>query len=739
MAENFEKISAAELETLLLDPEIPDSALRPYLMVDHSTSRAYRPEVRVNPSRVEGPGPAEGVRPEAAFLLSPLNGIARWRRQQRYRRKIDGWRGLRIVSEGDSWFQFPFLLEDVIDQLFDEYAIFSLDAAGDLLSDIVAQNELLGAVIAEKPHFVLLSGGGNDLLGSGRLTRHIEPFEPGRPAEAYLAMAFEQFLKSVIDDYRRLLTQLSSSAPDLRVLVHSYDFAIPNNGRWLGKPLAQAGIRDRALQKAIVAAILERLHAALLALAAEMGGAPRVEVVDCRGQVGDQSWWDELHPDDAGFAAVADRFRAAIESLRPVGRHTDISVESFAAPSVPPEEVKAVLALAAHSDTVLYREVGRRMTLAKLPSIATAQPSDIVPASSLEGGFDDFLGLGKRLLERLHGEVFRLLCGEADADKADRDALGNAVGAGEAALAGYLVKLLTDTFGLPSAAAVPLATLLIRRFFGPTWEQTCNAWSEKLAPQPQPAAMMLGPEPAGAAQTEARATPNEAHYCICITPDLLPSADIERLKSHRAAVLTETRWSPGTEIKIRFLEGTPHLRKRVKHYAEQWIGQDMANLNFAWIDRGKADIRIAFRQGKGSWSYLGTVCREIGNQAEPTMNYGWLTDQSTEDEIKRVVLHEFGHALGLIHEHQNPEGGIVWKEAAVIAALSGPPNNWSVAKIRNNVLNHYSPDDVLSSTLDPHSIMMYPIPAEWTVGAFSTGLNLDFTDTDRRIIRAAYS
>ena len=90
-----------------------------------------------------------------------------------YRKKIAvGWSGLRIVSEGDSWFQYPFLLDDVIDQLFDQFAIFSLDAAGDLLQDMKKQDELSGAITAEQPQVVLLSGGGNDLLGDGRL--HID-------------------------------------------------------------------------------------------------------------------------------------------------------------------------------------------------------------------------------------------------------------------------------------------------------------------------------------------------------------------------------------------------------------------------------------------------------------------------------------------------------------------------------------------------------------------------------------
>ena len=71
------------------------------------------------------------------------------------------------------------------------------------------------------------------------------------------------------------------------------------------------------------------------------------------------------------------------------------------------------------------------------------------------------------------------------------------------------------------------------------------------------------------------------------------------------------------------------------------------------------------------------------------MNYGWLTPTSDDDELRRVVLHEFGHALGLIHEHQNPEGGIQWNEPAVKADLSGPPNNWDDETIRHNVLDHY--------------------------------------------------
>jgi len=48
------------------------------------------------------------------------------------------------------------------------------------------------------------------------------------------------------------------------------------------------------------------------------------------------------------------------------------------------------------------------------------------------------------------------------------------------------------------------------------------------------------------------------------------------------------------------------------------------------------------------------------DQKVPTMNFGWLNEDSDEDEYSRVVLHEFGHSLSCIHEHQHPANGIPW-------------------------------------------------------------------------------
>jgi hypothetical protein len=228
---------------------------------------------------------------------------------------------------------------------------------------------------------------------------------------------------------------------------------------------------------------------------------------------------------------------------------------------------------------------------------------------------------------------------------------------------------------------------------------------------------------------------NEDRFCVCMTPDDLPEADRSALQLQRAALLKGARWDNGANITIRFLGGTPALQKRVRDTALEWT--KLANLNFDFRNGGPTDIRIAFAPGKGSWSYLGTMCRRIP-EPEPTMNYGWLVDASPEAEVRRVVLHEFGHAVGLIHEHQNPKGGIKWDRKAVTKDLSGPPNRWNAQQIENNMFRYYPKGDVFATSVDPKSIMMYPIPKSWTLDGTSAGLNSTFSNDDKLLAREAY-
>jgi len=198
--------------------------------------------------------------------------------------------------------------------------------------------------------------------------------------------------------------------------------------------------------------------------------------------------------------------------------------------------------------------------------------------------------------------------------------------------------------------------------------------------------------------------------------------------AQQAVGVTSKYWNVGQTINIAFIEGTQDQQDFVKKTAKLWL--DHANLDFNYThDLLESDIRIAFMEGRGSWSYIGKDNLHI-KKDEPTMNFGWL-DQA-------VVLHEFGHMLGLGHEHQNPNKPIEWDIDALVADLSQPPNNWTREQIQFNIINRYDPNSVDATALDSESIMMYQIPSRWTKNNFSAGFNEELSETDVMFISAIY-
>lgn len=204
----------------------------------------------------------------------------------------------------------------------------------------------------------------------------------------------------------------------------------------------------------------------------------------------------------------------------------------------------------------------------------------------------------------------------------------------------------------------------------------------------------------------------------------------------KAALVKDSKWAPGDTISISFLDGTKEQKDLVRRFAQGWI-DGLANLKFSWQEPPNTDIRISFRF-RGSWSVIGTTCRKVMPKTEPTMNFGWLDPGISDEKARQVILHEFGHALGLIHEHQNPNKAIDWNKPAVIADLKGPPNNWDEAKIEHNMFEVYPPNTIAGTSLDSTSIMMYRIPKAWTNDGTSAEFNSELSATDKTFIRKQY-
>jgi hypothetical protein len=115
------------------------------------------------------------------------------------------------------------------------------------------------------------------------------------------------------------------------------------------------------------------------------------------------------------------------------------------------------------------------------------------------------------------------------------------------------------------------------------------------------------------------------------------------------------------------------------------------------------------------------------------VNFGWLKDVSKED-ADRVVRHEFGHVLGLQHEHGNPASTLKWNKKEVYSAFPGgreqadrmifaiwPPAYFPVHKV-----------------FDRESVMMYHLPANYFVEGEAIVPSAQLSDLDKQFAAALY-
>ena len=203
-------------------------------------------------------------------------------------------------------------------------------------------------------------------------------------------------------------------------------------------------------------------------------------------------------------------------------------------------------------------------------------------------------------------------------------------------------------------------------------------------------------------------------------------ATVRRGGSVRAIIPIGKLWMNGSTLRVRFIGGTAAQRATAKEQALWWT--PYANLTFNFNDAPDAEIRVGFDSNDGAWSYIGTDNRGIPLN-QPTMNLGFL-DGGTAG-------HEFGHAIGLAHEHQNPAGGIEWNEATVLHDLAGPPNNWDEATIRHNVLDKYRADQIRGTAFDADSIMLYFFPGTWVKSGVGTHANDVLSAVDKAYVASA--
>ncbi|MGC4013366.1 MAG: SGNH/GDSL hydrolase family protein [Luteolibacter sp.] len=316
---NARPLTIEEFMALVDDPATKEADLAPYFIQDEKVARGTDPGFRLNEGKVLVDQAIPGL--ESALLLNSANGYCKMLRQRRYAKQIrepGGERRIRIVAEGDSWFEYPFLLYDVIDHLMDrpELAIFCCSEAGDTVSNMLPAGEFYVPLQREQAKFFLFSGGGNDLVDGRGLRRFLKARSGAGSARDYFTPEYQTFMDGMKRQYETLFLRVLRQQPGVHIICHGYSDAVPRptSGKWLGKPMTEIGITDFSTQQAIVKAILGDLNHLLSDCAQKF--KPNATYVDLRGIVPANGWHDEFHPTSDWFGKASDPIYHAILAHR---------------------------------------------------------------------------------------------------------------------------------------------------------------------------------------------------------------------------------------------------------------------------------------------------------------------------------------------------------------------------------------------------------------------------------------
>ncbi|MBY5721780.1 hypothetical protein HFO33_35405 [Rhizobium leguminosarum] len=316
-----------ELLAKLADPSVPESQLLPYIETDPRHRIGMAPALLPNENVTFRDAASINARVRGNAVLGSLNFAYRNRRLTLFNQRIAHHDHRPIVlAEGDSWFQYPMFVKDTIDYLVDDYNVYCMSGAGDELRKIAHDMEFvdlwrnLRDVQRLDIRALLISAGGNDIVGE-EFSQVLRSFAAGQSARDSLdAPAWKRKLGELVTGYEKTLRAVRQLDPSVPILIHAYDYAnplpdqgltIPPKDGWLGEPMRKRGYADGPLQAKIVKVLLEDVNIAFRNFENQFSG---VHFVDNRGTVKGR-WFDELHPNDAGFLDVAANFHKALRAL----------------------------------------------------------------------------------------------------------------------------------------------------------------------------------------------------------------------------------------------------------------------------------------------------------------------------------------------------------------------------------------------------------------------------------------
>lgn len=234
-----------------------------------------------------------------------------------------------IISEGDSWFDYP-IRRNTIDyiQNMGRFNLLRLETSGHEIVEIMSgsqKRKLRNLLVWYPVDLILFSGGGNDIVGEDLLPLLKDRRTVNTWKDAIHKVNFNRRLQQIKNAYLDLINIRDDQRPTCTIMAHGYDYPIPSDvgacflgfkisGPWMKPHMETRNIVMKSEQKKIAKWLIQKFNEIIIDLERKTDNFIYIKTP---GTLSANEWDDEIHPNKAGFKKIANKFKPKLKKLFP--------------------------------------------------------------------------------------------------------------------------------------------------------------------------------------------------------------------------------------------------------------------------------------------------------------------------------------------------------------------------------------------------------------------------------------